>query len=395
MPGHARCEREDLGRLEPAALRDDLQRARSDVRRAVDAGPVRHRRGVDDRFPEPDGIDVGKVAERHREQVAVREHHALRPAGRAARVEEPGEIVGRGVGDGELGVAGEGAVLVAPDRDRAFQPRHARGERADRRRVLGIDEAHAGARVVEDVLGFLRMELGVDRHEREAGPPGGPRQLDIGRAVGHEQRDPVARSEPEPRAQRGAEPGARARKSAIVGDHALAERERRRVREDAPGPREEDREVHGFTRRRPGAQTGCFASMAGAPAWRRRGSGRPGGDCSGAGRGGSDHAGKAGSPDRAGRDRRRPGGGGGRRIPAAPRRPIQRGGNRLAGPDSGPARGVRQVRCGRRSRPARACACAPRDRTGSRRARDTPRHGSAGPSRARLRSGPKAAPPWR
>ena len=90
---------EDLGGVEPAARRDHLLRAAQDVRQRVEPRAVRHRRGVDDAVVRADPVDVGEVAERHREQVAVRDHHALGPPGRAARVEEPGQVVGRRVGD--------------------------------------------------------------------------------------------------------------------------------------------------------------------------------------------------------------------------------------------------------------------------------------------------------
>jgi hypothetical protein len=45
--------------------------------------------------PASGGVD--EVGHPHRHQVAMGEHHSLRPAGGAARVEEPGDVVGLGV----------------------------------------------------------------------------------------------------------------------------------------------------------------------------------------------------------------------------------------------------------------------------------------------------------
>ena len=90
-----RDQSEQLVRLEPAALRNDLLRRGGDVRQDVHAGAVRHRRGVDDAVPRRDGIDIDEVAGRHGQQIAVAEHRPFRPAGGAAGIKQPGRVLGR------------------------------------------------------------------------------------------------------------------------------------------------------------------------------------------------------------------------------------------------------------------------------------------------------------
>ena len=83
-------EVDDLLRMEPAALGDDLGRPSRDVGERVAAGGVRHRGGMDDAVPLADGVHVAEVVHGLRDEVPVGEGRALRPAGGAARVEEPG-----------------------------------------------------------------------------------------------------------------------------------------------------------------------------------------------------------------------------------------------------------------------------------------------------------------
>jgi hypothetical protein len=62
---------EDFGRLEAARFRGDVESAVGDVRQHVEARAVGHRRRMDDGVAGCDGIDVGKVVEHRRHQVAV------------------------------------------------------------------------------------------------------------------------------------------------------------------------------------------------------------------------------------------------------------------------------------------------------------------------------------
>ena len=109
------------------------------------------------------------------------EHRALGPAGGAASVEEPGEIVRRDLRHGH-GIGGEqGFVGRAADGDQAFETRRRVG------RDLGIEpirsEADAGAGVFEDIAKFAAMQFGVGRHRRQAGMPDAEHQLDVVRTI--------------------------------------------------------------------------------------------------------------------------------------------------------------------------------------------------------------------
>ena len=245
-------EREDLGGVEATARRDHLLRPAQDVRQPVEPGAVRHRCGVDDAVVRADHVDVGEIAERHREQVAVRDHHALRPSGRAAGVEEPRQVVGRRVGDWRLVVAGmQSPILAAARNDDPL-------EVGDRAGEIGRDEADARARMVEDVLGLLRMELGVDRHDRESRPPRRPEDLDVLGGVGHQEPDAVSRFQSERRAQRRSHRRAAPAECAVVGQHALAGGDCRPAGEDARRAGEEVREIHYLARK---SRIACSALM--------------------------------------------------------------------------------------------------------------------------------------
>ncbi len=86
-------ERHDLVGVESARLRDDVDCAARHVRHDVKAGTVRQRRRMQERVTRGDRLDVGHEALRHREQVAVRDLHALRTSRGAAGVEQPGRRI--------------------------------------------------------------------------------------------------------------------------------------------------------------------------------------------------------------------------------------------------------------------------------------------------------------
>ena len=52
-----------------------------------------HRRGVQDRIARRGRVDFGQIGKARLREIAMGQHRALRPAGRARGVEQPGEIV--------------------------------------------------------------------------------------------------------------------------------------------------------------------------------------------------------------------------------------------------------------------------------------------------------------
>ena len=141
-----------------ARLRDHVARA-STPARVVEPGAVRHRRGIDERIAAVHRVDVGEIAEGHGEQVALRDHHALRLAGRARGIEQPGEIVGRRRRGHRLRPCV--VVVAAFQRDRRLHASLDPGCSAARG-IVG-DERRARAGVLDDEGGLLRMQLAVDR----------------------------------------------------------------------------------------------------------------------------------------------------------------------------------------------------------------------------------------
>src|SRR5215472_17756508 len=78
---------ECLRRIEPSAGRDDVGGRLGDVRQDVKTRTMGHWREVKNTIIGRYRVDVGEVAQCHRYQIAMAEHRALRPAGRAAGIE--------------------------------------------------------------------------------------------------------------------------------------------------------------------------------------------------------------------------------------------------------------------------------------------------------------------
>ena len=172
-----------------------------------------------------DRVDVGVVAEAHQQQVAVGERRALGPAGRAARVEQPGRIVRPAVDERRGRRRREPLPLLAGCDDR-------RRER-DVAGVLGVGHDDGRPAVLEDEGDLVAVQAGVDRDGHEAGVPDGEQRLEVLGPVAHQDRHAVTGREAEVVAQaggRGRGPGGERRPRRV---HALAVRQGRGVRPQA------------------------------------------------------------------------------------------------------------------------------------------------------------------
>ena len=147
---------EDLVRLEAAGFRHHVDAEPRHMRHHVEAGAVAHRRGVQDRVAGRDRVDLGQIGKARLRQHAMGQHRALRPAGGAGGVEQPGEIVAVARRDRHR-VGGEQRVVFgAADHDQAFEAcrrvrrdlgveaRRTRSTRA-RRNARGCSQARARA----------------------------------------------------------------------------------------------------------------------------------------------------------------------------------------------------------------------------------------------------------
>ena len=126
---------------------------------------------------------------------------ALRPAGRARRVEEvhPLDLVRRLA----RGLGGDG-FLVTPQAQ-VIGPGHEHGEagqpgRDPRGHVRGLrrGEQHLRAAVLDDVAGLVRGQVPVDRGPVRATALRAPGDREVLEPVGHEDRDMIARPHAEP-----------------------------------------------------------------------------------------------------------------------------------------------------------------------------------------------------
>ncbi len=237
-------QREHLVRLEAAARGDDLFRRRGDVRQDVHTGSVRHRRRVDDAVVLGDVVDVDEVARRHRQQVAMAEHRALRPAGGAAGVEQPGGVFGCAGRDRHRFGGGELRIVRILDRDHGAQLGKLRAQRRDLMREIAAGEADARIRMRENEADLARVQLGVDRHSDPTTVPAGEQALDEGGAVAHHQRHPIARLQLETRAEAAGDRRDASHQRAVIGDAVGADDERRSLGAGPAGPQQEVRDVH-------------------------------------------------------------------------------------------------------------------------------------------------------
>ena len=263
-PADVARERDQLGRIEAARLGNDVARRARDEGQVVEPGAVRHRRGVDDRVGRIDIVDVDEVARGHRRQVAVRQHHALRPPGRPRGVEEPGEVRGRARRDGDRLGAERGLVRRRSGHEQRAQSARQRRDAVDE--IVGHDH-RGGLGVIDDVGDFLGVELGIDRHRGESGPPGRVQRLEIRRVVLHQQGDAVAGREAE-RAQMTREAGGAIGELAVAPERPPAVQQRRSIRMDARRARQKLSEIQAIV---PGRSVGNTTSWS-APraAFRRR-----------------------------------------------------------------------------------------------------------------------------
>ena len=163
-----RCSASDAENLlrREARRRDQVLRAPQHEGQRVEARAVRHRRGVQADVLRPDPVDIGEVGPAHRQQVAMRQHRALGPAGRARGVEDPGRRLGRASTAPRR--RPPRAARPSPRRDGQDRARCELAERLGQRRA-GDAERRLG--VVEDPGVLARVQPGVDR---DRGQPGAP-----------------------------------------------------------------------------------------------------------------------------------------------------------------------------------------------------------------------------
>ena len=210
----------------------------------VDAGAMRHRRGVDDGVVGMDLVDVDEIARGHRIQVAMRLHHALGPAGGARGVEQPGQVVGCTV-RGRHGRCGQRRLVGRFARRVDLAQR---GQAAEQRlqiggKILGHEQDRRTG-IAEDELDLARVQLGVDRHHRQPGPPGGIQQLQVRHVVGHVDRHTIAGLQPETIAQVACQPRRALGQFAVAQQRLVSQQHRGPVGVDPCGSDQELREIH-------------------------------------------------------------------------------------------------------------------------------------------------------
>ena len=230
----------EFGRREAAARRQHLMRRLGDMGEAEETGRVRLRGEVKVRILGRQQVDVGQIQHRHRHQIAVAQHRPLGSAGRAAGIEDPGEILAAALADrGRFGPRQPPPVGLA-QRDEAGMGVERRRER---RGEIGGREAEFRAAVGGDESDFARVQFGVGGNRDQPGAPEREQDRQIFRIVGHRQHDPVARLQAR-RRQAAGEPSRQRPVSRIVVEPPVADGDGGTVGEGARGRFEEVGEIH-------------------------------------------------------------------------------------------------------------------------------------------------------
>ena len=234
-----RCVTPSSSSSRQTTRRVDLPQA--DVRRAdgghrpgeAPAVAVEHRQRpeVDRARVEPRVVRLG---ERVQVRAAVRVHHALRPAGRAARVVDRDRVVLRLEPVLGLAVRRAGEELLVVAASPQTRTRSTAAPSGTRCASDGSTTSEPRARVLEDVADLVRHQPRVDRDQHARPATGTPKCASSSSvAVRRQERDPVVLA-------RSRAPGARrravARARAARPRSAAARRRRPRPRRETPPP---------------------------------------------------------------------------------------------------------------------------------------------------------------
>jgi hypothetical protein len=220
----------------------DLMRALQHERQRIEPGAMRYRSRQQMGVALVDPLDIGVIALAHEEEVAVAQHGALRPAGRARGVEQPGAMVG-GARLGQDRLGGEQrSVFGGPGRDHRMKRVDRAGEWCQRLGEARGGDEERGARVPGDVFDLARMQPCIGRHRAQPRRPAAEQELEEFAAIFEAQQHPVAGPEPQP-----PQPAGKARDP--PGKLAVIPRmppvaHRRKLRQPARHIEHQRREVH-------------------------------------------------------------------------------------------------------------------------------------------------------
>ena len=129
------------------------------------------------------------------------EGRALRPARRAAGVEQPRRVAGRQVRQRHRGRRHEPRPVRPRGDDDLAQGRQLAEQGPHVVLVLGVGDDDGRRAVPQDVRQLLAVQPGVDRDGAQPRVPDPEQRLEVLRAVAHDDRDPVPRYEAGPGAQ--------------------------------------------------------------------------------------------------------------------------------------------------------------------------------------------------
>ncbi len=226
---------EDFRRIELAALRHHLGRALRQVRQDVESRAMGHRRRMHDTVLRANLIHVAEVAERHRQQVSMAKHGALRSPGGAAGIEEPRHVIR---------LAWNHCCRSSSCGDDARERRKLSVYPGHRLGQIAGDETQPGAAVLKNVRELLSVELGVDRHRHQPRVPDGEEQLDIGRMVVQDQRDAISGAQPALIGEVAGQHRGALRQVPVVVHQPMAGEYRRTFAEAAGRAQQEVRQIH-------------------------------------------------------------------------------------------------------------------------------------------------------
>ena len=205
---------------------------------------MRDRRGVEHGIARRHGVDVGVVAERHHEQIAVGERRPLGAPRGATGVEQPGGVVGPSIDERHRLRSGEPIPPITGGDDNGPQRVDGVEQRMEAVGMVVVGDGDGSPVVVENVGDLVAMESGVDRNRHHSGVPDAEQRFQVLGPVAHHDRDPIAGGEIVFVAEPGRSGSGPLGEGGPVGMDALALGESRFVRSAAPLPLDPGGKVH-------------------------------------------------------------------------------------------------------------------------------------------------------
>ena len=152
---------------------------------------------MEDRITRRDCVDIGKIAKRHHQQIAVGKRCPFRTAGGATGVKKPRWIIGESINQCCGRRRSDAAPSLSGSDNRTLQRRNGTDQCFDISSVFVVANNNSRCAVFKDVPDLVGMKTGVDGDGNETGMPHCKQCFEVLRTIAHHDRHPVTRFDAE------------------------------------------------------------------------------------------------------------------------------------------------------------------------------------------------------